>query len=394
MQSISISASRTRSVTPTQVRVGRETHQFPTDRSWAYASPLLLLAFVPFFGNWRYASRAGHRDTADFAKDLLNSVEPYGVLVTVGDNDTFPLWYAQEVEGVRRDVVIANTSLLNTDWYVRQIIRRPVFDYDAAKGPAVYRNAQWAKPKGPPLHMSMDDADSVPSYMELQRPMLFSKDSIRATIDPAKLEHPGILQRADLFVLRMIQDSWPERPIYFARTSGTYARQLGLGDYTLTQGLASKVFIPPKTTPKDTMFVQSDGWLDLPRTQALWSNVFVGPQSVLNTGDWIDRPSVGIPYLYIATGMELADALRSKGQDADAMKVFTTAKQIASAVRLGEIVREADAAFRTPRPETAPARGGAPTGDTGRAVPLPATKAPPATPVAPSKAPTKKPAPQ
>ena len=55
----------------------------------------LALAFVPLFGNWGASTRRGDSTTSDFAADLLNSVEPYGILVTVGDNDTFPLWYAQ-----------------------------------------------------------------------------------------------------------------------------------------------------------------------------------------------------------------------------------------------------------------------------------------------------------
>ncbi|MDZ7631171.1 MAG: hypothetical protein U5K74_07445 [Gemmatimonadaceae bacterium] len=97
---------------------------------------MLGLALIPMIGNWTQASRAGQRDTRDFAHDLLNSVEPYGILITVGDNDTFPLWYAQEVEGIRKDVLIANTSLMNTDWYTRQMIRRPIYEYEADKGPA------------------------------------------------------------------------------------------------------------------------------------------------------------------------------------------------------------------------------------------------------------------
>ena len=88
-------------------------------RSWLLTSPLLLLALVPLFANFRWASRAGHWFTRDFAVDMLNSVEPYSVLVTDGDNDTFPLWYAQEVEGVRKDVVVACSCLLETDWNVR-----------------------------------------------------------------------------------------------------------------------------------------------------------------------------------------------------------------------------------------------------------------------------------
>ncbi|HEX6316209.1 MAG TPA: DUF2723 domain-containing protein, partial [Gemmatimonadaceae bacterium] len=98
------------------VKLGKQVLELPRKRSWIMASPLLLIACVPLAANWDASSRRNDVTTTAFAHDLLNSVEPYGILVTVGDNDTFPLWYAQEVEGIRQDVVIANTSLLNTDW--------------------------------------------------------------------------------------------------------------------------------------------------------------------------------------------------------------------------------------------------------------------------------------
>ena len=120
------------------------------------ASPVLLVALVPLFGNWKgVARRRGDTFTRDWAVDVLNTVEPYGIIVTNGDNDTFPLWYAQEVEGIRQDVTVAVTSLLNTDWYVRQIIRRPPRQYDAAKGPAIYRDTQWPEPHGAAAHMTL-----------------------------------------------------------------------------------------------------------------------------------------------------------------------------------------------------------------------------------------------
>jgi hypothetical protein len=359
------------------VKVGRETLTLPKSDSWKFASPVLLLAIVPLFANWHWASRAGHRDTADFAADLLNSVEPYGVLVTVGDNDTFPLWYAQEVEGIRKDVVVANTSLLNTDWYVRQIIRRPIYEYDAAKGPAIYRGQTWVKPTTSPIHMTMLDADSIPAYYPLNNPMSFSAGDVHATIDPKNLDH-GVLQRADLFVLRMIQDGWPQRPVYFARTSGGYARQLGLGDNVLTQGLASKLIATPTDkTGKDTLYVPGDGWLDLRRSDSLWSTVFKGPQSVINTGDWIDRPSVGIPYLYVATGIELAEALKANGDTKKAADVFGLAKRVATTVHLEDLVRSAEKELFSPL------------GDTVAASPLPGATVPPA-PKAEPTTPTKK----
>jgi hypothetical protein len=366
------------------VKIGKETVYEPKAEGWRYSSPILLLAIIPLFANWHWASRAGHRDTADFAADILNSVEPYGVLITVGDNDTFPLWYAQEVEGIRRDVVVANTSLLNTDWYVRQIIRRPVYDYDAAKGPAIYRNQQWNKPTTSPIHMTMADADSVPAYYPLNAPMEFSAGTLHAKIDPKDLDH-GVLQRADLFVLRMIQDGWPQRPIYFARTSGSYARSLGLGDAVLTQGLAQKLFLPPSSPTaaaagKDTLYMQGDGWFDVARSDTLWNTVFKGPASVIHTGDWIDRPSVGIPYLYVATGMELAEALKVQGKNAAATNVFNTSKNIAIAVRLEDLIRPSEAEFQQPL-----------IGDTSKASQIPLQPAAPATKAAAPPAQAKKP---
>ena len=181
------------------LRVGKETLDLPKRRSWLIASPVLALAFVPLVGNWESATRKGDDTTARFAHDLLNSVEPYGILVTVGDNDTFPLWYAQEVEGIRKDVVVANTSLLNTEWYTRQLIRNPVRAYDASSGPEIYKGTAWTRPTTPPVKMSMDQADSVPLYYELRDTVVFEAQGIRTKIPPR------VLARADYFVLQMIK---------------------------------------------------------------------------------------------------------------------------------------------------------------------------------------------
>jgi hypothetical protein len=305
----------------------------PTRRAWLLASPLLAIAAVPMVGNWRQASRAGELATRDWAHDLLNSVEPYGVLVTAGDNDTFPLWYAQEVEGVRRDVVVAVTSLLNTDWYVRGMIRRPIHEYDAARGPAVYRDRQWPKPDSAPIDMTIAEADAVPAFTQLDGPQRFQQGGIDAVIDPARLPY-GALERADVLVLHMIRDNLGKRPIYISRTAGSYGQTLGLDRHLLMQGLARKVVPTALTASRDTALVAGEGFVDVPRTTALVTDVFRAPRSIVARGDWVDKPSANIPAAYVVTSLVLGQALAQRGDTALAARILDSARTVAIAAHI------------------------------------------------------------
>ena len=318
-----------------QAVVGGQTVSVPTRNNWMMASPVLALAIIPLFGNFNAASRRGETDTADFARDMLNSVEPYGILVTVGDNDTFPLWYAQEVEGIRRDVLVANTSLLNTDWYVRQMIRRPIEEYDAVKGPKYYRGKVWPKPTHPALNMTLDEADSIPLVQQITEPMKFTAGRITAMIVPERLPNPNLLQRADWLVYVLIKDN-PDRPMHFARSSGLYAEELGFSNFILQHGLTRKLSRDTVKASATITRVQGEGWVDVAASKALWEE-YTAPASLIKKHKWIDRPSLGIPYLYVTSGLSLADALYNSGDTTGAVNVLERARTISAAVGLGTI---------------------------------------------------------
>ena len=293
-------------------------------RALIATSPVLLLALVPLLGNRDDASRRGETFTREWARDLLNSVEPYGVLITNGDNDTFPLWYAQDVEGIRQDVTVAVTSLLNTDWYIRQIIRRPLYEYDESKGPAIYRGMAPRKP-GPPLSLTIAEADQIPPYVQVSEPQIFRKDSLVARIEP------GYLTRDQLLILRFIRDSFPERPLYLA--TPVIAGPLGLSPYVVAQGLAYKV-MPRAIRPEDGYLRSPVGWMDVARTRALWDTVFRAQEAAISRGKWVDRASSNMPMAYLITGAYLAEGLYRSGDSAKATAVMDTVMAIARATDL------------------------------------------------------------
>ncbi len=90
----------------------------------------LLVPLQMVSQTWDDHDRSHRYTTRDFGANYLNSLEPDAVIFTNGDNDTFPLWYAQEVEGVRTDVRVVNLSYLSTDWYANQLLH-PYYDADA-----------------------------------------------------------------------------------------------------------------------------------------------------------------------------------------------------------------------------------------------------------------------
>ena len=90
---------------------------------------LLILPINLASSNWDDHDRSGRYTARSMALKYLESCEPNSILFTIGDNDTFPLWYLQEIEGVRTDVRVLNTSLFNTDWYIDQM-KKKAYDSD------------------------------------------------------------------------------------------------------------------------------------------------------------------------------------------------------------------------------------------------------------------------
>jgi hypothetical protein len=91
-----------------------------------YAATALVLSapIIMGFQNFDDHSRRTHYASRDYASNFLESLDPNAIMFTYGDNDTYPLWYAQEVEGIRRDVRIVNLSLIAVDWYIEGLRRK------------------------------------------------------------------------------------------------------------------------------------------------------------------------------------------------------------------------------------------------------------------------------
>lgn len=305
-------------------------------RAHLLASPLLLLALIPLVLNWRWASRRGDYAARDWAYDLLMSVEPYGVLFTNGDNDTFPLWYLQEVEGVRRDVTVIVLQYLYTTWYPKQLRRltlpgnqRP---FVAGAAPAFYRERP--VPTRPILTLAPEEMDLIAGWD--------GRRALRVRLGPLEVEYPqGMrLPRAHLLALAVIRDSIEERPIYFATTSGLMT-ELGLANHGVRHGLATKLWTgaPGEEASHERVAPQLGGaWIDVERSVALVDEVYTY-RGLRDRDLWPDRSTLNIPWQFYLLHLQLADAMLRRGQEDLAQRLVEDANAFLETAQGGRRVK-------------------------------------------------------
>jgi hypothetical protein len=209
--------------------VGAALRRAPTAR-WPVA--IFALALVPVLLNGPAASRRHGPDATlarDFSRALLESVPPGGILFTWGDNDTFPLWHAQAVDGIRTDVILVCLALAETPWYQRQLRELVPGEVNRTTLPAVWHDAPTPTFTGP-IHL-LEDAQ-----IDGFRPQLADRDY---ELPLGELGHLSIpegtpLYAKDMLLFAVVSQNAGRRPIAWSVTA---ARKL-FGAPVIQQGLA------------------------------------------------------------------------------------------------------------------------------------------------------------
>jgi hypothetical protein len=291
---------------------------------WALATPVLMLAFIPLLGNRFTASRAHETLPRDVAVDMLQSVEPYGILITAGDNDSFPLWYAQEVEGIRRDVTLANLSLMNTEWHLRQLRRRVTPDFEPEKSAKLWQGGSWTKPTNPVFALTEQELEDSPLYSRTPGSGVSRFGNVVITFGDDYLE------KSDVAPALLIRDNLGKRPIYFSWSDGPYPdEKLGLSAYLVTQGLVRRLN-PTPIAPSDSIVLSRGfGYLDLPRSnELLWNEYRYDAAARQRPRGWVDSPSSPMLRLYRLLYSIMGETYVTRGDTTSAVRADSVAQAI------------------------------------------------------------------
>lgn len=197
------------------------------NQTFVYLMASMFLVFMPLrmlIANYEEHDRTGNYIAWDMAYNMLQTCEPDAILFTNGDNDTFPVWYLQEVEKIRTDVRVINLSLLNTPWYVTQI--RDQDNPFISMNDNEIENLDFKKWSSNTISINAPVDDLNPDGI------------IEWELKPTYLD--VALRIQDLMVLRIIKDNNWNRPVYFAVTVSPTS-MLNLEDYLTMEGLAYRL---------------------------------------------------------------------------------------------------------------------------------------------------------
>ena len=234
--------------------------------------------------NWDDHDRSNRATAVEMARNYLNSVGPQGILITHGDNDTFPLWYAQEVEEVRTDVRICNTSLLGTDWHIDQMkyacnesqplpltVGAEQYLYGTNEFIYIYDTRDTIIPistvmdvfKHPKAKIELTSGRMVDYIMSRKISVPVNRENvIRYGIleekyadlipDEIVLTMPAdkdYITKPELFMLDLLSDYQWDRPINLLNMGGDI--NMGIKEYLMYEGFSYK-FVPVKNRMKQT----------------------------------------------------------------------------------------------------------------------------------------------
>jgi len=247
---------------------------------------LLAVPLIMAQQNWDDHDRSGRYTARDIARNYMNSCSTEAVLFTVGDNDTFPLWYVQDVEGIREDVRIVNMMLFNMDWYIDQARWKnytsdplpftiPQNKYEAIPSNNIFvrEHQQWATTNYMLNFMKSDNPDTKITLRSGARVNYIPTNKLIIPVDsaaalssgavllenagriekqiPVVLEGNGQILKNSLAQLDVITTSNWSRPIYY--TAGGFEESLGLEEYYRLEGLAYRLV--PVKTPYESILV-------------------------------------------------------------------------------------------------------------------------------------------
>jgi hypothetical protein len=220
---------------------------------------MVVLPVISLGMNWHRCDRSGDYAARDYGINLLHSCPENAVIITNGDNDTFPLWFAQGVLGVRRDVIISNLSLMNTRWYVEQLVAKdpdllsysqetidhiqPVFVW----GPNFFH----VSPDGLPLTGEYD-RQVLDDTFNGKWPWVFTGGSMSIPVPSMGRGSQGSVPMQDLLLIDMVKNrDLHGRDVMVAGTvSGENRRYVE--DYLQMQGIAFMVMDEPVRRLVDT----------------------------------------------------------------------------------------------------------------------------------------------